>query len=132
MKNFKIVALVLTGLLLPSLVFAEIWYESETGNGTGYCSAKWIKQSGEKPGPVNFEGASYDCGNTTYNLTMYWVGNNVFIERRNSSDGNECNYNGTLIDKSNVRGEYFCGPLGRSKGSPNTWSAVIDSQSLKK
>jgi hypothetical protein len=132
MRNLKFIAVVLAGLVLPSLVFAEVWYETETGSDGTVFQAKWIKQSGKQPGPVYFQGIQYHpLGDETFDLTMYWVDNNVFIQRRNDSNGGNCNYNGTLIDKSNVRGEYYCGSANKSKGSKWTWSAVIDSQSVK-
>lgn len=134
MRNLKFIALVLISLLLPSFAFAEIWYETETGGDGKAYDAKWIKESGEKPGPVYFTGIQSQ-NNVTYDLTMYWVDNNVFIQRRNSSDPahQSCDYNGTLIDASHVKGEYYCGtPANKLKADHWTWSAVIDASVTKK
>lgn len=53
-------------------------------------------------------------------LTIYIQGNNVQVERRNSSDGNNCDYRGTLsADGRTVSGQFTC---NRGGGS---WRATI-------
>ncbi|WP_095532672.1 hypothetical protein [Domibacillus epiphyticus] len=53
-------------------------------------------------------------------LTIYIQGSNVRVERRNSSDGNNCNYTGTLSQNGrNASGRYTC---DRGGGS---WNATI-------
>ena len=51
-------------------------------------------------------------------LRMQQQGNNVRIERRNSSDGNDCDYTGR-IEGRRVSGNYTCDQGG------GTWSATI-------
>jgi hypothetical protein len=46
-------------------------------------------------------------------------GNVVSVARMNSSDGNDCNYIGT-ISGNRIVGTYFC-----RNGGPFSWSAVI-------
>lgn len=45
--------------------------------------------------------------------------NTVSIKRTGSSDGNNCNYNGTVSGK-NISGTYFC-----TNGGPYNWNAII-------
>ena len=53
-------------------------------------------------------------------LTIDIQGNFVNIRRRNSSDGNNCNYTGTISrDGRTVSGNYTCNQGG------GTWDAVI-------
>ncbi|MFC5471557.1 hypothetical protein ACFPPD_23045 [Cohnella suwonensis] len=53
-------------------------------------------------------------------LTINVFGNNVQVQRRNSSDGNDCNYTGTIAaDGRTVTGTYTC---TRGGGS---WQATI-------
>lgn len=54
-------------------------------------------------------------------LTIYVNGNSVRVERRGSSDGNNCVYTGTIArDGKSVSGNYTC-----DKGG-GTWSATIE------
>ncbi|MGF9859860.1 hypothetical protein ABEX55_22880 [Priestia endophytica] len=54
-------------------------------------------------------------------LTIHMVDRNVTIERRNSSDGVNCNYTGIVEeDGMTVRGNYSCTPSGGG-----AWSAYI-------
>ncbi|WP_309088120.1 hypothetical protein [Domibacillus sp.] len=54
-------------------------------------------------------------------LTIYTAGSFVFVLRRNSSDGNNCNYTGNFgADGRTVSGQFICNRGG------GTWSAVIE------
>jgi hypothetical protein len=91
---------------------------------------RWIVQEGgwrgvwTRRGNSNvFDGRWSLAGQTdiTAILTIYASGNYVFVERRNSSDGNNCNYTGTIgRDRLTVSGTNIC-----NRGGGN-WSAVIE------
>lgn len=97
---------------IPSL--GTTWFEQEAGwNGTwtrrGWSNifdATWVKL-GEP--------------NVTAVLTINRIDNMFVIQRRNSSDGNDCDYKGALdsSDGKTVTGEYRCNHGG------TIWKAII-------
>ncbi len=91
----------------------RVWYEQEGGwqgvwtrrGNSNVFDARWT-QSGQTP--------------VTAVLTIRIQGNNVRVERRSSSDGNNCDYRGTLsADGRTVSGQFTC---DRGGGS---WQATI-------
>ena len=88
------------------------WIETESGwNGT------WTRR-----GTSDVFDASWNGGVVRAVLVIHVVGVTVTIERRNSSDGNECNYQGTLTpDGREAGGSYSCTNGGRNV----PWKATI-------
>lgn len=105
----------------------NIAYAQRPGGDLG---VRWIVQEGgwqavwTRRGNSNvFDGRWSMAGqrDITAVLTIYTSGNFVFIERRNSSDGNNCNYTGTFgRDRRTASGTNIC-----NRGGGN-WSAVIE------
>lgn len=65
-------------------------------------------------------------------LTISLAGNRVTIQRRSSTDGNDCDYTGTIaVDGVTVQGTYTCTRQERSfpwlsaPGPPKPWRATI-------
>lgn len=65
-------------------------------------------------------------------LTMSLAGSKVTIQRRRSTDGNDCDYTGTIAaDGVTVQGTYTCTGLERpfpwlsASGLPKPWRATI-------
>ncbi|XID92300.1 hypothetical protein ACF3MZ_28170 [Paenibacillaceae bacterium WGS1546] len=91
----------------------RVWYEQE-GGWTGV----WTRR-----GNSNIFDARWTMPGATpitAVLTINILGNNVQVLRRNSSDGNDCNYTGTIAgDGRTVTGTYTC---IRGGGS---WRATI-------
>jgi hypothetical protein len=85
------------------------WIESEAG---------WTGQWRRRGNSTTFDAIWTKPGErqVTAVMTMYVEGRSVYIERRNSSDGNNCNYSGTLINNSAsvVEGQYSCNRGGGS------------------
>lgn len=91
----------------------RIWYEQEGGwNGV------WVRR-----GNSNIFDARWTmpgAQDVTAVLTINISGNNVQIARRNGSDGNDCNYTGTIAaDGRTVTGNFTCTQGG------GTWRAMI-------
>jgi hypothetical protein len=86
------------------------WSESEGG-----FTGRWVRR-----GDSNVFDASW--GKITAVLTMTLSGNSVRIARRQSSDGNDCDYTGTIqADGVTVQGVYTC-----KVGAKDTaWRATI-------
>ncbi len=73
-------------------------------------------------GDSNVFDAQWGDGQITAELTISSQGNQVSIARRNSSDGNDCDYTGTLAeDGVSVTGTYTCNQYP----GPFPWSASI-------
>src|SRR3989338_1318660 len=108
--------LVVTGAGAPPINLGNWWCENE---GSGWAGI-WIRRSSTNI----FDAFWVRSGQSdvTATLTMTVNGSNVFIERRNSSDGNDCDYTGSSPDSINVSGTY--GPCTRNAGG--SWDAVIN------
>jgi len=92
----------------------RVWYESESG-----WSGVWTRR-----GTSNTFDAVWTHGasRVTAVLTIQVQGDSVNISRRQSSDGNDCNYSGRLAaDRRSVSGTYTC---NRFPG-PYAWNATI-------
>ncbi|WP_334077587.1 hypothetical protein [Paenibacillus sanfengchensis] len=91
----------------------RVWYEQEGG-----WSGVWRRR-----GNSNIFDARWTmpgAQDVTAVLTINIYGNNVQVLRRNSSDGNNCDYTGTLAaDRRTVTGTYTCTQGGGS------WRATI-------
>ncbi len=87
------------------------WQESEGG---GSWNAVWTRR-----GSTNTFDASWNGGRITAVLSISRVGDQVTVVRRQSSDGNDCDYKGTVSGAS-VSGTYSC-----KNGGPYKWSATI-------
>jgi hypothetical protein len=88
------------------------WDENESG-----FSGTWTRR-----GTSNVFDASWNGGAITAVLSMSTNGADVSIQRRNSSDGNECDYRGTLApDGTGAAGTYKC--TNGYRGVP--WRASI-------
>lgn len=88
-----------------------VWQESEGG---GSWQAVWTRR-----GSTSTFDASWNSGRVTAVLMISRVGDQVTVARRESSDGNNCDYTGTVSGAS-VSGTYYCG-----NGGPYEWSATI-------
>jgi hypothetical protein len=98
----------------PSDKLGREWHESESG-----WQGVWKRR-----GNSNIFDARWESGHQTITaeLTIIISGNRVTIERRNSSDGNDCKYSGTIAnDGVTVEGTYTC---TRYPG-PFPWRAII-------
>lgn len=84
------------------------WSESEGG-----WSGDWVRR-----GTSNVFNASWGGGSIRAVLTISISGNQVSVSRQNATDGNNCQYQGTL-NGSQVSGTYTC-----TSGGGN-WSATI-------
>lgn len=91
----------------------RIWYEQEGGwNGV------WVRRGNSNIFDARWTMAGAPA--VTAVLTINIFGNNVQVLRRNSSDGNDCTYTGTIAaDGRTVTGTYTC---IRGGGS---WRATI-------
>ncbi len=94
----------------PNDPLGRQWIESESG-----WQGVWTRRDNS-----NIFDARW--GSITAELTITVTGNQVTIARRNSSDGNNCNYTGTIAsDGVTVEGTYICDNLTE----PRPWRATI-------
>ena len=88
----------------------NFWTENELG-----WTGTWMRR-----GSSNIFDANWG-GEVTALLTISIQGDLVKVERRGSSDGNDCDYQGAVApDGVTVSGTYNC-----AKGGPYPWSATI-------
>ena len=100
----------------------ETW-EGEASAGMG-MGGEW-KGTWTRIGTSNMFNATWVLKNerVTALLTMELDGNTVSIQRRQSSDGNDCNYKGTIAsDGFSVQGSYSCSKFMKTVGR---WRAII-------
>ena len=88
------------------------WLEEE---GVGSWSAVWTRR-----GSTGVFDASWNNGRITAVLTISISGSTASVARRQSSDGNDCDYTGT-VSGNRVEGTYTC-----TNGGPYEWSATIE------
>ncbi|MBP1993252.1 hypothetical protein [Paenibacillus eucommiae] len=89
-----------------------VWHEKE-----GSWNGEWRRR-----GDTNIFDAKWTSGGSmvTAILTVHLAGDFVTIQRRNSSDGNNCDYTGTFShDGKTVSGTYIC------QGRQYHWNANI-------
>lgn len=104
-----------TGVIIQRerIGLGRVWYEQEGG-----WSGVWRRR-----GNSNVFDARWTmpgAQDVTAVLTINLFGNNVQVLRRNSSDGNNCEYTGTIAgDRRTVTGTYTCTQGGGS------WRATI-------
>jgi hypothetical protein len=92
----------------------EVWYEAESG-----WEGVWKRQGSSNKFDAQWTGH----GLVTAELTIIIEGNSVFIDRQNSSDGNDCAYTGTIdFDTMTVKGSYRC----TRHPDPVPWEARIE------
>jgi len=91
----------------------SIWYDTEA---SGTCHGIWTRV----PGTSTFSATWPDC-HVTATLVIAVHGVQVSVTRTDSSDGNNCNYTGTLNGNS-VTGTYSCTQYTPPVPS---WSATI-------
>ena len=88
----------------------NFWTENELG-----WTGTWMRRGSSNIFDVNWG------GEVTALLTISMQGDLVKVERRGSSDGNDCDYQGAVApDGVTVSGTYNC-----AKGGPYPWSATI-------
>jgi hypothetical protein len=92
-------------------VLGSVWKEVEAN---GRCHGVWIRVNGTS----NFTASWADC-NVTALLAMSLDAGQVAISRTNSSDGNDCQYQGTISGQA-ASGTYTC-----AKQGIGTWTAAI-------
>jgi hypothetical protein len=108
-----------------SLTLGSRWetWESELSAAMG-MGGEW-KGTWVRIGTTNMFNATWILKNqkVTAVLTMELDGNTVSIQRRQSSDGNDCNYKGTIAsDGFSVQGSYSCSKFMKTVGR---WRAII-------
>lgn len=100
-------------------IYGKSWNESESG-----WSGVWTRV-----GYTNIFSAVWKLGNQTVKalLTVQINGNQVFIDRRDSSGGVSCTYSGTLSpNRRNVSGTYTCRNSQGIFSSNKSWQATIN------
>jgi hypothetical protein len=103
------------GSQAPVCDLGTVWDEVEDN---GVCNSTWTREGQSD----TFDDSQPDCG-VSATLTFSVSGNELQIARTNSSDGNDCNYQGTFSsDCSGASGTYLC---GNSNMGPGPWSATI-------
>jgi hypothetical protein len=91
----------------------NFWTENELG-----WTGTWMRRGSSNTFDANWG------GEVTALLTISMHGDLVKVERRGSSDGNDCDYQGAVApDGVTVSGTYSC-----TKGGPYPWSATIQSR----
>lgn len=95
---------------------AERWAVTEGPRGE--WSGNWTVEASRSDFSIALK-----SGGSTVTAEGSYVrsGNQISVSRTNTSDGNDCNYTGTVSGKS-ISGTYFC-----KNGGPYRWSAVISS-----
>ena len=116
MKKQKIIysAAVLALVLGSSSAFAERWAVTE--GPYGEWKGTWTIDPSRSDFSIILQSQH---GTVTADGKYTKSGNTVSIARTGSSDGNDCNYSGTISGKS-ISGTYFC-----KNGGPYRWNAVI-------
>lgn len=120
----------LTDYMISSDLQAEYQANQEAGNVPPAADAlgtMWNEREGGWAGTWTRRGSSdtFDAnwGSVTAVLSISTRGPEVLVQRRDSSDGNNCDYHGTLApDRVHVAGTYDCSNGGR--GVP--WQAAIE------
>jgi hypothetical protein len=123
----------LTDYMISSDLQAEYQANQEAGNvavAADALGSMWDEREGEtwvgiwtRRGTSNIFDASWGNGSVRAELAVSVRGPSVFVERRDSSDGVNCNYQGTIApDGEHVAGTYGCTNGGR--GVP--WQATIE------
>ena len=92
----------------PKGDLGAVWNEEEVG-GRGV----WVRR-----GTTDVFDARW--GNVTAELTITLQSGSVEIDRRNSSDGNDCRYLGHFSAEDRVGGSYTC-----KSGGPYLWHATV-------
>lgn len=96
----------------------QIWSVKLPYGDTG----TWSFTEGHNPGTMTGEGSSSGSYGTSYSLTATVTPmHKIFVERRNASDGNSCDYNGIQIGNQ-ITGNTIC---TANTSSPMAWSAVV-------
>ncbi|MEK5059780.1 hypothetical protein BK126_27050 [Paenibacillus sp. FSL H7-0326] len=91
------------------------WHEQE-----GSWSGLWRRRGNSNIFDARWTMPGTNATPITAVLTIYIFGNFVYVQRRNSSDGNNCDYTGTLSsDGRRVSGTFRCNQGG------GTWTATI-------
>jgi hypothetical protein len=104
----------------PGLLLGRVWIQSEAG---GALTGLWDRRGDSN----SFDARWINTGDGRYELitatvTIDIIGPNVSVARRSSSDGNDCDYVGTLAaDLVSVAGNYRC----TRDQTARPWSATI-------
>lgn len=116
MKSIAMFSIAATLSVVAAPALAERW--SVTEGPRGEWKGTWTLEASRSDFSIVLK-----YGATTFTAEGNYVrnGNSISISRTNSSDGNDCNYTGTISGKS-VSGTYYC-----KTGGPYSWSAVISS-----